>query len=566
MGPPILSNLKFSLLVAVAACILSVRGSGVANEHDMPGTLRLGQRLFNEARFSYIRVRIEGCLSARDVVEVDGFESLIAQARANDAGPQRIQVSCRLCHYINSHASHVRAQASPPSAFADPEPRSPIPPRSDGRTVTLRNSPSLVDALAPADGPALMHFDAEFASAEALVKETFLGRNFGWLPGERAEALQQFARVIRQDDGSGDEASGCGHFSYSALLRGNDPAIPSVFRLPSEFRIDPATVSDEEILDACARLVVEYMRTLRFFRDERGSHNGSPYDAFLAANRLPRAPARDQITADYSRRLGEQVAVLRAPQWVDDPSRALRSHNQQRFRFGALEFEGLQIFFRSALGPARKSGAGNCAECHVAPFFTDFKFHNTGAAQDEYDIVHGLGSFERLPVPSATTRDAGANRQRSILPEPSFASGQFASVPELGSPEKTDLGVWSVYGNPALPTPQFALNQLFNPTGQASHDDVLARMLGRFKTSTVRNLGSTAPYLHTGQLRSIEEVIGFYARMSELAHTGRMRNAPAEYFGMRIGPGDVAPLAAFLRALNEDFSIRNADELAGDVR
>ena len=78
------------------------------------------------------------------------------------------------------------------------------------------------------------------------------------------------------------------------------------------------------------------------------------------------------------------------------------------------------------------------------------------------------------------------------------------------------------------------------------------RALARFKTSTLRNLRHSAPFLHTGQLESIEGVIDFYQRMSELARAGKMRNAPAEYFSMRLGPDDVAPLAAFLLALSEE--------------
>jgi hypothetical protein len=39
--------------------------------------------------------------------------------------------------------------------------------------------------------------------------------------------------------------------------------------------------------------------------------------------------------------------------------------------------------------------------------------------------------------------------------------------------------------------------------------------------------------------------------MSELAHRGAMRNAPAEFFAMRLSDDDVAPLVAFLLSLDE---------------
>jgi cytochrome c peroxidase len=104
-----------------------------------------------------------------------------------------------------------------------------------------------------------------------------------------------------------------------------------------------------------------------------------------------------------------------------------------------------------------------------------------------------------------------------------------------------------------LPGPQPALERLLNPAGALSRDETLARTLARFKTSSLRNLGHSVPYLHTGQLQSLEDVIVFYQRMSGLAREGMMRNPPSEYFAMRLGPDDIAPLTAFLRALNEDY-------------
>jgi cytochrome c peroxidase len=423
----------------------------------------------------------------------------------------------------------------------------------DDHSITPRNSPSIVDVVAAASATALLHFDGHFASAESLVKETFLGRNFGWLPSERAEAIQHFARVIREDDGSDAGATITGGLSYSTLLRGTDPAIPAELRLPPELRCEVDRATDEAIVDASARLVVAFMRTLQFSRDAEGAPNGSPYDAFLAANRLPRAPAPTQSAAEYGRRLGEQVAALRVPRFVDEPARALRLHAGQPFRFGELELHGMRIFFRSAIGAEQKTGAGNCAECHVPPHFTDFNFHNTGAAQDEYDAIHGPGAFGRLRVPDLATRNAHFNRWLPATPHHVDADGPFLKVPDAGDPDKTDLGVWNVYGNPDLPDPQPALERLLNPGGGLSSDEVLSRAFARFKTSSLRNLGESAPYLHTGQLQSIEDTIIFYQRMSEIARNGRLRNAPPEYFTMRIGTEDVAPLAAFLRALNEDF-------------
>jgi cytochrome c peroxidase len=398
-----------------------------------------------------------------------------------------------------------------------------------------------------------LHFDAEFASAEELVRETFLGRNFGWLPGERATALRHFARVIREDEGTDAAGESPLPLPYSSLLQGSNAAEAARLLLPDALRIDPGRVTDQELVDACARLVVVFLRTLRFSRDADGWHNGSPYDAFLAANRLPRGRAEDQSAAEYGRRIAEQIAALRVPRLLDQPARALRSHSDQPFRFGELELQGMRIFFRAAIGREQRSGAGNCAECHVPPYFTDFKFHNTGVAQDEYDAWHGKGAFARLEIPDTAARNSDYDRWLPPTPQHPHALGPFLS-PAVGVPDRTDLGLWNVYGNPDLPASQPALERLF-PAPQLSRDAGLARTVGRFKTSSVRNLGHSAPYLHHGGLKSIEEVIVFYERMSALAQAGTLRNAPPEFFAMRLEAEDVAPLAAFLRSLNEDYLI-----------
>jgi cytochrome c peroxidase len=121
------------------------------------------------------------------------------------------------------------------------------------------------------------------------------------------------------------------------------------------------------------------------------------------------------------------------------------------------------------------------------------------------------------------------------------------------SAESADLGLWNVYGNPDLPGPQPAIERKLNPEGRLNPDEVLRLAMGRFKTPTVRALGLSAPYLHSGRLHELEDVLNFYRKMSDLAREGKMRNAPREFHSMRLQADDIAPLAAFLRALNEDY-------------
>jgi cytochrome c peroxidase len=72
-----------------------------------------------------------------------------------------------------------------------------------------------------------------------------------------------------------------------------------------------------------------------------------------------------------------------------------------------------------------------------------------------------------------------------------------------------------------------------------------------FKTPTVRDLASSEPYRHTGQLNTIEDVINFYQDVSMEARAGTLRNANPQLRFLSLDDPATAPLAAFLRSLNE---------------
>jgi cytochrome c peroxidase len=129
-------------------------------------------------------------------------------------------------------------------------------------------------------------------------------------------------------------------------------------------------------------------------------------------------------------------------------------------------------------------------------------------------------------------------------------------VPSKADPALTDLGLWNVLGNPALSsTPhQTAIRRLLCQEGLGCRVEALLDLaIARFKTPALRDLGHSAPYLHTGRADTLEQILGLYAQFSSLARGGRMRNPAPELSGMALGGADVAALAAFLRSLNEDY-------------
>lgn len=517
--------------------------------------VRVGERLFSESRFArFFQAnsggRVNDSLSAGD----PALDTLVLPDAKVIRGPYAGQtMSCRTCHLSGELKGQAGLPAQGITLFGDLVGRSSVTERDDGQRTSPRHAPPLVGALITQPGGwGLLHWDGEFASTEDLVEATFTGRNLGWLPAEHAEAVRHFARVIREDDGAGALAKVYAPLPYAVLLRGVDPAIPPALRLPASFRLDPTHASDEAILRGCARLVTSYLATLQFSHDAQGQYNGSPYDAFLAANRLPRTPQSGETPPEYNRRLSEAVAALRAPRYIDEPARKFSLHNQP-FRFTETELIGLKIFLRGAVGVAQSGGAGNCAECHLPPHFSDFAFHNTGVSQDEHDAAHGAGAFVRLEVPDLATRSTQYDHWLPATPQHPGAKSIFRSPVAVEDPARTDLGLWNIYANPDFPAAQTLIEHQLNRGGQLTHDKVLGMALARFKTPTIRDLGQKSPYFHNGKMQTIEEVIRFYQKMSRLAHAGQMRNAPPEYFNMRIADGDIQPLAAYLRSLDEDY-------------
>ncbi len=59
--------------------------------------------------------------------------------------------------------------------------------------------------------------------------------------------------------------------------------------------------------------------------------------------------------------------------------------------------------------------------------------------------------------------------------------------------------------------------------------------------------------MHNGQFDTLDNIIGFYRGVSDQARAGMLRNGAAQLQGIALTAGDVAPLVAFLKSLNEDY-------------
>jgi cytochrome c peroxidase len=538
---------------AFAALPVAARAGACRDPIDAPAEVQLGDRLFRETRFAqFFFANSNGDVNAklRTGDPVMKREQRFSGKSLPDPFHNQ-SMNCRQCHLGNDldHLSRLDGRT-----YCDFNRRSPIPARNDGLSITPRNSQQLVSVSLPRDVPAIFHFDGEFASIEDLTIGTLTGRNLGWLPDEAATAAAHIANVIRNDDGKNKLARryGCGGFPYRVVMLGTDPRLPTTLRLPPQYRIDVTTASDDQVLHEVAILIHAYMDSLRFTMDQPLS----PYDVFLQKNGLPAGPNQGESDAAYAQRLFGLIQGLSNPVFVTPHDGHFRFH-KQRFQFGPAELQGLTIFFTEPSG-SNQQHAGNCIACHTPPNFTDNVFHNNGASQIEYDGIFGSGSFAALNVPDLSTRNGNYDAYLPPTPQHPNASGTFRSPPDASMPGRTDLGVWNIFANPDFPNPQSPLTQILCgelnlSQSNCTQDAVLPMTIAFFKTPSVRDLGQSSPYMHSGAMDTEQDVINFYVTVSGMARASEIRNASPELSNVLIDQSDVAPLSAFLDSLNEDY-------------
>lgn len=224
-------SITFSLfLVLLGACAAP---ETFAQEADPP-EIANGERLFLETRFAqFFKIFLDNGGDINDPLPsgdpgLDRMENWKLSPDLLVQGPfAGRSINCRNCHMVDEQLDTPGYGMQTYNDFAR---RSPIPDRGDGKTSTVRISPPLINASLPRKH-FLLHFDGEFPTLLDLVKGTLTGRNYGWLPGEKNQAIQHVASIVRQDNGSGNLVADFGNFSYTDLFEGNLPPDPE-FLLP----------------------------------------------------------------------------------------------------------------------------------------------------------------------------------------------------------------------------------------------------------------------------------------------------------------------------------------------
>jgi cytochrome c peroxidase len=70
---------------------------------------------------------------------------------------------------------------------------------------------------------------------------------------------------------------------------------------------------------------------------------------------------------------------------------------------------------------------------------------------------------------------------------------------------------------------------------------------GKFRTPSLRNVAETAPYMHNGSKRTLDQVVEFYVRGVPATAAGDLRPDVEPLLGLSYS--EIGPLVAFLESL-----------------
>lgn len=209
---------------------------------------------------------------------------------------------------------------------------------------------------------------------------------------------------------------------------------------------------------------------------------------------------QDEITRVYAN-IGKAIAAY---------ERTLR-HGPSRFDRYVDELVASGRAPESLLSPDEAEGArlfigkAGCVNCHNGPRFTDDFFHNTG--------VPAPASTDGVPVDLG--RDIGAE---AVFTDEFNCRSRYSDAPAEACTELTYMVRDS------------------------------EEMVRAFKTPSLRNVAQRAPYMHAGQLATLEDVVRHYSRAPE-APAGRSELRP-----VKLKDRQVRQIVAFLETLTAPLS------------
>ena len=186
---------------------------------------------------------------------------------------------------------------------------------------------------------------------------------------------------------------------------------------------------------------------------------------------------------------------------------------ERQLSCGKSRFDDFMHGNPRALSTAEKRGAAlfvgkaKCVDCHSGPFLSDQSFHNVGLIP------------ARVAVAFLDKDDPGAAAGLAqLLLDPLNVAGKFSDGDDGRIP-----------------------------------GEIKEEMLGAFRTPALRCVSGRPSFMHTGQLTTLEDVVGFF---NDGGHVGPGETEVPDYLGqseispLGLSAQEVRDLVAFLRSLD----------------
>ena len=252
---------------------------------------------------------------------VDLFAELLFNNQGTDYA-----IACSVCHALGESVA-----GKPERFYADHTPTS----LTAGRETTDRNA----QTLAGVHRAEVFGWDGAWDSMEEMILEKLIGKQYGWKPGARDEAIDNAAYVLLDE----------GHNAISG--------VPYIEQFRQVYGLDLESIEPLEVAAAGARALADYTRTLDFSMTAR-------WDAFTEQNRFRTAPNPDEDILNYA-------AVIESRIYNQEGRGLIRRPEG----FTEAAYEGFKTFFRVF----DVESVGNCIRCHVPPTFSDYSLHAAGS-------------------------------------------------------------------------------------------------------------------------------------------------------------------------------------------
>src|SRR6266700_2537392 len=172
-------------------------------------------------------------------------------------------------------------------------------------------------------------------------------------------------------------------------------------------------------------------------------------------------------------------------------------------------------------------GKAGCSDCHNSPLLSDSKFHNAAVEQS------GAGVPTEADCPAGGVCDCAPMTDTHAGPNNCLPWGAFDGLSRLQKNAFRRDGTWSDDQSDASRMPYVSMT-------------LDAKLVGAYRTPSLRNVGLTGPYMHTGGLATLEDVVEHYNKGGDLSAPGV---PAAQLKPLYLDTTEEKQLVAFLRSL-----------------